>query len=111
MERTCRSELPEASTMQSETSVTRRTSNTLMLTAFMSSRAATTVLTSAARAGGREPFGLMDTGERSLALSIPPCPGQQLADAVRHEIAGIAAARDQLPQLGGGDLQLGHGMH
>src|SRR5215469_1380022 len=122
IERTWRSELPDAMTSVSAMSVSPRTSRTLTFTAFMSSSA---VVTASLRgemrsvAGRRRVRVVMCLSGVSwwllvcgiLPCSIAPRLENDLPYRIGNEEAGIAAGDDERAQLGGGDLELGDGSH
>src|SRR5215472_11461069 len=122
IERTWRSELPDAMTIVSAMSVSTRTSRTLTLTAFMSSSAVVTVsLSGEARSvvGRRRVRVVMCLSGISwwhrvlgiLPCSIAPRLENDLPYCVRNEKAGIAPGDQSRAQLGGRDLELRHRPH
>src|SRR5215472_6716280 len=122
IERTWRSELPDAMTIVSAMSVSPRTSRTLTLAAFISSSA---VVTASLRGDTRSAVGrrlvrvvMCLSGvswwpgvSRILPCSIAPRVEDDLPYCIGNEIAGIAAGDQSRAQLGGGDLELRHRAH
>src|SRR4029077_16303461 len=122
IERTWRSELPDAMTIVSAMSVSPRTSRTLTFTAFMSSSAVVTAFfrgETRSVAGRRRVRVVMCLSDVSwwpgvswtLPCSIAPRLEDDLPHRVGNEVARIAAGDQSRAQLGGGDLELSDGVH
>src|SRR3984957_6477862 len=124
IERTWRSELPQAMIIVSAMSVRPRTSSTLTLTAFMSSSALVTACCSlesplaAGRARLRVAMRFVgcsckveSAALRTVLGSIASRFKDDLAHLLRDQVARVAACDQECPQFGGGDFQLRAGMH
>src|SRR5215469_10219430 len=124
IERTWRSELPDAMTIVSAMSVRPRTSSTLTFTAFMSSSA---VVTADCNGEARSSLGRRRVrvvmclsgfsrewpprGTPILLWSIAPRLEDDLPYRIGNEIARISSGDDERAQFRRGDLELSHGTH